>query len=703
MSTQSGSMDLTLTPVEPGIWRLRWGTPEPHTPTAYRMHPIKRDGLADLPGVDAPPIPADAFHAKQTARGLLISFPLPEDQDVYGLGLQLKSHRQTGKKKCLAINSDPVADTGDSHAPVPLLASTGGWAVYVDTLRYATFYCASHQRVNQAKLGINASRDIAITTDDLYSQRQVDQKQITIEIPHTQGVDLYLMAGPTMTHAIQRYNLFSGGGFLPPLWGLGVWYRTFGRFNQEQVLKLAGDLRERNLPCDVIGLEPGWQTKAYSCSFVWSDERFPNPAALIQQAREMGFKINLWEHVFTHPSSPMYEALLPHSGDHEVWEGLVPDLTLPQAFETFASYHDTQFVAQGIEGFKLDECDSSDFIQSPWSFPLSSQFPSGLDGEQMHSLLGMKYMHCIETVYRRHNRRTYSSVRSAHALAAPCPFALYSDLYDLPDFIRGVVNMGFSGLTWTPEVRDAKSVEDLIRRLQAVMLSPQALINAWYIPTPPWKQIDRALNNQGVVMDNWEQVEAVCREAMQLRMALVPYLYTAFADYQQTGLPPFRAMVMDWPDDPQTRTIDDQYMMGHDLLVAPILPGQHQRSVYLPAGQWYDFYSRTRYEGGQSITITPSLQQIPLFVKAGTLLPLANPVQHIEPDTVFEITLHRFGDNLRPARLIEDDGISFDFEQGQYNVITLTPDGQFIRVGRYPRHRYVLASTQATRTQGPSL
>lgn len=678
--------------IAPGIWQHRIGTPEDHTPAKHRAFAPCLDEMATLPKVDASPLDPAGFQIKQTARGLLIEIPMGQADELYGLGLQLKSHRQTGKMKKLAVNSDPVADTGDSHAPVPVIMSTGGWGIFVDTLRYATFQCASNQKVDLSTKDSDASNVIATNTQDLYAQRKLNEKTLVIEVPHVQGVDLYLIAGPDMVNAVKRYNLFSGGGCMPSLWGLGVWYRAYGRFNQQQVLDIARQLRERNMPCDVLGLEPGWQTQAYSCSFVWSDERFPNPQKLIDETGAMGFKLNLWEHAFTHPTSPMYDDLKAHSGNYEVWKGLVPDFTVQKAFDTFANYHDKTLVSKGITGFKLDECDSSDFVHSDWSFPLLSEFPSGMDGEQYHSLFGMKYMQCIDSIYRKHNRRTCCEVRNAHALAAPFPFVLYSDLYDHRDFVRGVVNMGFTGLLWTPEVRHATSPEDLVRRIQAAMLSPQALINAWYISSPPWQQINRDLNNAGTKMANWEELEAHCRKAFELRMTLVPYLYAAFARYRSQGLPPFRALVMDWPTDEQTFNIDDQYMCGDDLLVAPMFAGQVQRKVYLPSGVWHDFYSGKVHQGSQTITVSATLDEIPIFVKDGTLLPLAKPVAHIEPDTIFELTLGKFGSNLRPAILFEDDGISFDHEQGKCNTVTITADGTLTREGQCKLIRYVLAN-----------
>ncbi|MFG0249967.1 MAG: glycoside hydrolase, partial [Phycisphaeraceae bacterium JB051] len=241
--------------IAPGIWQWTIGQPEEHTPTHHRAFEPCLDTMATLPGVEQCPFDPANFKTKQTKRGLQIEIPLTESDELYGLGLQLKSHRQTGKMKKLAVNSDPVADTGDSHAPVPVIMSTNGWGIFVNSLRYVTFQCASNQKVSANAKAASAENDIAINTEDLYAQKQLSEKLLVIEVPHVEGVEVMFISGPDMVTAVKRYNLYSGGGCLPSLWGLGVWYRAFGRFNQEEVMDMAKHLRERNMPCDVLGLE----------------------------------------------------------------------------------------------------------------------------------------------------------------------------------------------------------------------------------------------------------------------------------------------------------------------------------------------------------------------------------------------------------------------------------------------------------------
>ncbi len=312
-------------------------------------------------------------------------------------------------------------------------------------------------------------------------------------------------------------------------------------------------------------------------------------------------------------------------------------------------------IAPGVSGFKLDECDNSDFTGN-WSFPEISRFPSGADGEQMHCLFGLRYQDTLQGVFEKRGYRTYGLVRNSGALAAPYPYVLYSDLYDHKQFIRGLANAGFSGLLWTPELRDAKDPEDLLRRLQSVALSPMALINAWYIRNPPWKQVQRAANNEGRLAPGWEEVEAQCRSVMELRMRLIPYLHAAFVEYHRRGLPPFRALAMDYPGDPDALPVDDQYMMGGSILVAPAFAGEPSRGVYLPEGGWYDFWSGKRYAGKQRIEVRPPIEQIPMFVRSGTILPLAEATGSTADAESWRIEARVYGPNPAAAALYEDDG-----------------------------------------------
>ncbi|MEO8370770.1 MAG: TIM-barrel domain-containing protein [Candidatus Solibacter sp.] len=660
-----------ITMVAPGIWLIRVGTPEAFTPVRYRSAPPLTAALADLEKCEKLPLALEGISVLRTPRGVVVELPMEMTEQIFGMGMNLNVVDNSGSRKTMRVSDNPN-DTGDTHAPVPFYVSTRGYGVLVDTARYVSFYAGNLAPVSDDAAAAPAQSGLpATTTEQLYSNRGVVSRRMTIDVPVAAGVDLYIFGGPSAMQAVQRYNLFSGGGAVPPLWGLGVWYRGHSKFNAQNALKLAAELRDSHMPIDVFGLEPGWQSQSYSSSFVWSPDRFPDPEGFLKKMDSMGYKVNLWEHAFVHPTSPIHDKLKPLSGDYRVWKGLVPDFSLAETRKIFGGLHDA-LIAQGISGFKLDENDNQPVSARPWSFPEFSRFPSGMDGEQMHSLFGVLYQQTLYDRYRARNVRTYNSVRASYAMASPLPFVLYSDHYLHKDFVRAILTSGFVGVLWSPELRHAQSIEDLYRRIQTIVMSPQALVNGWYIMHPPWWQIDRVKNAANEPMENYKEVEAVCRELFQLRMSLIPYLYSAFSQYRETGKPPFRALVLEYPEDPLTFRIEDEYMMGDSLLIAPLFAGDDgKRKVYLPKGAWYDFWTGKRYEGQQSYTIEMGPTRIPVFAKAGSLVPLAKPVESVRPETQFELNVKVFGDGSQPFRLYEDDGITFDFEKGKQNVIEL--------------------------------
>lgn len=668
-----------------GVFKYTFGEPEEITPAKLFLNDAHSRVIPGCePECDSfePPIEPARMRFSATKRGALLTLPMEPDEEIFGLGLQLKSVFQRGKKKTLRVNSDPTVDLGDSHAPVPFFVSSRGYGVLVDTARYATFEFGTH-----VKRGIvtndTGARAIADNTADLYAGRGYDEGLHTlIEVPAAKGVEIYVFAGPDMLGAVMRYNMFCGGGVLPPMWGLGMWYRAWGEASRADVEKQTAQIRDDRMPVDVFGLEPGWQTHAYSCTYVWNDIKFPNHDEMVEKFSKAGFRTNLWTHLYVHPDSPIYGALEPTSGDYKVWGGVVPDFSLEENRKVFRDYYKKTFLDRGVTGFKIDECDNSDYISFPWSYPEQSEFPSGLDGEQTHMLMGMLSQKALEPAYRENDTRTYNNVRSSGSFASPMPYVLYSDLYDIDDFIRGMVTSGYSGLLWTPEVRQSDSEEELIRRAQTVIFSPQANFNCWMIPNPDWKQYDTDKNRRGEFLDDGGALESKLRNIFELRMELLPYFYSAFAEYMRTGKPPFRALPLDFPADRETYKIDSEYMCGPDLLFAPATHKRKTRSVYLPAGKWFDFFTGEQFDGAKWYEFTPELEKILLFAHENSIIPVAEPMQYVADGSVFKVSLKRFGDGDASCKLFEDDGISFAYERGEYNTITVTYSGGKYKVKR---------------------
>ena len=676
--------------VADGIVKLSIGKPDRFTPYAFCPEKPRYEAIKSLPE-GAVPFSLEEIRMTISSRGCQIRVPLQDGEQLYGFGLQIGSFQQRGLKKKPIVNDHPLNTLGYTHAPQTFYISTLGYGILINTSRYTTFYCGTHKKKDYQEINTVADGAVSTSTDELYKNERTGNN-VYIDIPGAEGIEIYVISGRDMLSVVQRYNLFSGGGCLPPLWGLGFKYRTKTDFTQEGVLRTVDYFRKEQIPCDVIGLEPGWHTAAYSCSYVWNKERFPDHLSMLSALKEKNFKVNLWEHAYVHPSSPIYEPMQKYAGDYLVWKGLVPDFTLQEARDIYSGYH-KKLMDEGIAGFKLDECDNSNIStgDANWGFPEMTIFPSGIDGEQMHQLFGALYLNTLNEMYKKENKRTYQDYRASGLFVSSIPATLYSDIYGHRDYVQMLCNSAFGGLLWSPEVRQSGSEYEFFHRLQTVLLSPQAVVNSWFLQNPPWLQYDKDKNNRNEFLADQEKMEDYTRQLINIRMQLIPYLYDAFSTYYEKGIPPFRPLVMDYPSDKKAQTISDQYMMGANLLVTPLFDNSDKRIVYLPEGNWYNYNTNKKYEGGREYEITVGFDEMPLFVKDGTILPLADPVQYITESTVFNIVCHVYGNTKKNVTLFEDDGVSYNYRKGEYNLLSLWIEkgkGRVKRSGNYKVKRY---------------
>lgn len=430
--------------------------------------------------------------------------------------------------------------------------------------------------------------------------------------------------------AIRRYNLYCGGGALPPRWGLGFTQRTQKLYTADDVEREIDEFERRGFPLDFIGLEPGWQSKAYPCTLEWDKKRFPNPVDFIKKMAKKGVRINLWTNPYLSPESDIYKQMYPVSGSHTVWCGIVPDMADSLARRLWMDKLEKEHIGIGVSGYKIDEVDGYD----RYLWPDVATFPSGIPAEQMRQTYGLWMQRTTSKLYEKYNQRTFGLVRGSNAGASSFPYVIYNDYYSHQDFITALVNSGFCGVLWTPEVRSSKTGEEWLRRFQSVVFSPMAMINAWSSGTKPW---------------SFPEVAEQVKEYAILRMRMMPYWYTEFARYHFDGIPPFRAVNLESGFNPKqsvrmevenenlddnpymeaiSREIKDQYMAGEYLLVAPMFTGQKERYVVLPKGDWYDFYTGEYVGNGERITVSPGLDHIPVFVKDGAIIPMMEPMLH---------------------------------------------------------------------------
>ncbi len=649
--------------VGPGVWKGVVGTPENYSLLKAAGAVPKWEGFSRLPEVTLPVLASEIGGNVQDGKTALY-IPLQPKEQLYGFGLNFQTIHQRGKILNLHVDHYGGTDNGRTHAPVPFYISSQGYGILVNSARYLTVYAGSGIKKDSP----NAEKAKDRNTDKTWTAQPYSDA-VSILVPAS-GVEIYLFAGPAPMDVIRRYNLLCGGGALPPRWGLGFTQRTPTLYTSKQVENEVEEFERHGYPLDFIGLEPGWQSKAYPCTLEWDSVRYPDPAGFVKRLMDKGIRINLWTNPYISPDSKLYKDMYPVSGSHTVWNGIVPDLANGKAKQLFQDKLVQEHIGIGVGGYKIDEVDGFD----RWIWPDVATFPSGISAEQMRQTYGVLAQRATNELFRKYNKRTYGLVRSSNAGANSFPYVLYNDYYNHSDFITALINSGYCGMLWTPEVRSSRSAEEWLRRFQTVVFSPMAMIDAWNSGTKPW---------------TFPEVAGQVKEYALLRMQMMPYWYTEFARYHFDGIPPFRGMSLEpgftldgmitfelkeksLENNPYleavTKEIKDQYMAGEYLLVAPLFAGQTERKVVLPTGNWYDFYTGAYVGNGETITVAPGLNRIPVYVKDGAIIPMMEPRLHApKPGEKINLEIRHYGNADGTYRLYDDDGETFDYEKGMYS------------------------------------
>lgn len=663
------------TEVAPGVFKATVGAAESFTLLkAAGGHPAKAALAAMAPA--GFPLDRDEIQGRTQNHRTTVRFPLGPNEDIYGLGVDFTAMRRNGAIFELHVDhwDSKRGITGRTHAPVPLYVSTKGFAVLFDTARYLKVTVG-----HGVRLAAKTKPPVIDRTTGKGWQAQPRSDSIEV-LAHADGIDVYVFAGPSPLDAVRRYNLFCGGGALPPKWGLGFLTRVQTRYTAEQALADVAEFRRNGIPLDMLGLEPGWMSHAYPCSFEWDATRFADPKAFLAAVERQHVRVNLWFNPYVGPAStPLYGQLLPYAGTHLVWNGIVPDYTLPDAQKVFIDHLKRTVVdvnPNAVGGFKLDEVDGYD----RYLWPDTAAFPSGRDSEQVRQTYGLLLERTVFEAFHQANRRTMGQIRGTNAGASPYPFVIYNDNYDFGEYITAVANSGFAGVLWSPEVRGSNNGEDMLRRVQAVCFSPLALYNGWASAQKLW--------THAAVKDD-------IRRAIQLRLKLLPYFYNAFAQYHYQGTPVIRPLQLaaglaaadapvagkldattnPYEMPPAVREVKDEYLFGDALLVAPIAATDKDgrrvtsRKVVLPAGKWFDFHSGKFAGENQTIEVSPPLGEMPVFVRDGALVPMIAGQRQWAPrpgETV-ALEVRHYGEAPGALALYDDDGETFDCERGHFS------------------------------------
>ena len=644
-----------------GVWIVRVGKPEAVNFISISGVKPKQDAINRMPEVEFP-LSENEIKAAVLDGKTYLQFPLEVGEQIFGLGLNFKTVEQRGRILRLHMDHYGGQDNGRNHAPVPFYVSSKGYGVFINSARYIDVWVGTAV-LKDSKVPMN-SKDR--NTDKTWTAQPYSDN-ISVLVP-AEGVEIMVFGGPTALDAVSRFNLFNGGGCLPPKWGLGFWHRTPTLYSDSLVIKEVGEFKKHQFPLSVIGLEPGWQSKSYPCTYEWDRGRFPNPAKFVATLKDQGVKTNLWMNPYISPESELFQKLKPFTASHTVWSGYIPDYGLPEVNTLIGNHLRKHQLDIGVSGFKMDENDGFD----NWLWPDVTRFPSGIPAEKMRQLYGLMMQKMTAQLFHDQNKRTYGLVRASNAGGVSFPYVIYNDYYSHRDFITALINSSFIGVLWTPEVRGSATAEEWLRRMQTVCFSPLAMLNAWSDGTKPW---------------SFPEVEKQVAGVANLRMQLIPYLYTCFAEYAFYGRPPMRAMNLldgftakddridgkvsstENPYGEATRKeMKDQFMVGDNLLVAPLFTGESVRKVVLPKGKWYDFYTGKLVGEAEVITVAPGLDKIPVFVKDGGIIPMFEPGSvSLKNGSKDNLVIRVYGTKEATYQLYDDDGETFEYEKGEYS------------------------------------
>lgn len=529
-------------------------------------------------------------------------------------------------------------DDNNVHAIMPLWYSTAGYGIYV----------------NDPHRGrVSFTRDYSLTLDG-------------------GEMNFYFFRGPGFKRILANWSELAGRMNMPPLYALGLTWRSWGPSDDKAILACARKQVDAGIKMDVCGIEPGWHTRAYPCSFVWSP-KFPDPRAFMKSLHDMGLKANFWEHPYLSPECPFAKAMEPYGrwgkdiapgtppglhGCKYGFGGLIPDMSMPEARDIYWKHHLDNVVSLGADGFKIDETD-----QFGASDSLSVTFPSGIDCNAYHNLIGTLTCNFMHERYKRAlGVRTFLYSRGNYAGMQRWATSAYTDFYGFPQFVMALIGQAYSGTYYTPEIRTVHTGSDIdyMRRAQMMFLTPFPQSNEWAGKSPT------------CVLDRKQEVVDCYKKFNALHYALIPYLYSLFWEQHNTGVGVVRPLPLEFPDDVRALDIADAFMLGPSLLVRPVPAEGTNRvaktSVYLPIGaDWIDYNTGKVYQGGQTIRYAASAETLPLFVRMGAIIPEGRYGSSTAHPLDSTVRLHVFP-SAGESRftLYEDDGISFAYEKGDY-------------------------------------
>jgi len=622
---------------------------------------------------------------------------MPPDEQYFGLGEKSTPLDKRGRSYMM-WNTDPAgfdASTDPLYQSVPfLLALRNGRA-------YGLFFDNPYR----------SSFDLGEESPDLLSFG-------------AEGGELnyYFFSGPTPQRVIGRFTEQVGRSPLPPRWAMGYIQSRYSYYPDRKVRFIADNFRERRIPCDGIFLDIDYMDGFRI--FTWDKSRFPDPHRMLADLHQEGFHIIaiVDPYVKVDPNYWVYQQGLsgahflkkpdgtPFTGTGWPGESAFPDFASEKVRSWWGSLFQGQ-LEEGIAGYLTDMNEPTIFRPdgNPATFDLALMHQTDHGPRphaEIHNVYGMLESAATRDALLRFrpNQRPLVITRATFAGGQRYAAQWSGDNWGTWDHLRlsmpMLMTMGLSGLQFSGAdiggISPVPSPELYTRWLQAGVLTPFC----WTHSGGPGNLEPWAFGNR---------LEEINRHSIELRYKLMPYLYTAFWEAAETGIPVMRPLLLEYPDDPMAVQQNDEFLLGRNLLIAPVTKDdESRRQVYLPRGVWYDFWTNRRAMGQQSLSVEAPLERIPIFVRGGAILPSQQLIQYAGQAAIDPLIFDIYPEGTSTAQYYEDDGISFDYQRGisLLQTLSVVPGAQGMtielsaRQGRYtPPARSLLIKVHNQRSK----
>lgn len=630
----------------PRDWQVSaYSDPEPDK--GFVFYKESTEDRAYGPGFEVPPSgfevsEAGEYHVRQ-------SVAIHPSEAFYGLGEKFTSLDKWKHEIPLWAEDSGNVSSCRSYKNVPLLISSAGYAIFMHS---------SHPMV--FRLGSESSVSYSIHVRD--SQ-----------------LDMFLIYGPSYKHILKRYAELTGFAPMPPKWSFGFWISRAGYRSRLEVENVVREMRVRGFPCDVLHLDPWWMGDGPWCHYEWDEVNFPKPAEMMAWMREQGIRTSLWIHPYVPKSSDLYKegeslgvflkdkdgkvcnVMEAFSGDGE---GLAAvDFTHPEACEWWQSKLE-KLLDMGAAVFKTDFGEQA---------PVDAVYDDGRSGIEMHNLYPLIYNRTAFELTKQKFGRGLVWGRAAYAGSQRYPVQWggdsYSTLDQLACQVRAMLSYGLSGVPFSshdvggfdfsPHYFDDSFEVDFNASYDVdkkESFPKDEVVYARWMQVGVFSSHVRAHGKQA--REPWTfgtEVEEISLKYLKLRYRLLPYIYSQAVLSTCTGIPMTRAMILEFQDDPTTRHVDLQYMFGDSFLVKPVLTRDGHAEVYLPAGNWVDYWSKEIVTGPQWLTVDAPLDTLPLWVRAGAIIPMGPEMDFVDQHTLDPLTVEIYLPDKDGRFLIEDE------------------------------------------------